>query len=205
VKIKDFKHRLLDDGELQEIDFQYQGGMEFIFWYYDMGDTITNDKLISGIKVVLNKLHEGLNFPVAEYNSSRDVTTLMGFTLGQMLHKSFNWKWYYFDEFDKDIGGYTIVSPDETFGICIEDIFFKNVFYKKEIFFDDLGVFLLKAKLPKLDMSSFETYQPWNNDYSKVFYQLSLDSKYNINDSENIQKHKVISKSLWSRIFKGNK
>lgn len=92
MKIEDLKHRLLDNEELQEIDFQYQGGMEFIFWYYDMGNIVSNDKLITGINVVLEKLKEGLEYPVAEYNSDRDVTTLLGFTLGQMLHKSFNWK-----------------------------------------------------------------------------------------------------------------
>ena len=168
-QISDFKHRKLDKEELQEINFEYQGGIEFIYWYHDMGNIFDNKKLLTGMMVVSTKLKEGLEFPIAEYNSAKDVTTLMGFTLGEMLKLSFNWKWYYFDELKKDIWGYTIVSPDEKFGICVRDIFYRAVIYEEEILFKNLSDLLIKGQYPTFDKDSFEIYNPWYRDYSEIY------------------------------------
>lgn len=173
MKIEDLSYRLLDDEELQEIDFEFQGGMEFIFWYYNMGDTVSDEKLMTGIDVVLSKLREGLEYPVAEYTSDGDVTSLMGFTLGQVLHTSFNWKWVYFDDMNADFFGYAIVSPDDSFGICVEEIFLQNVINKYEIHFTHLSALLLENKFPKHDLSSFEIYQPWKNSYEELFLKMN--------------------------------
>lgn len=168
MQISDLKHRNVDSQEHQEINSQYQGGIEFIYWYHDMGETITDEKLLHGIQIVLSKLKAGLQFPIAEYNSSREVTTLLGFTLGEMLRQSFQWKWYYLEAFEQDLWGYTIVSPDEKFAICVENIFFKNVFYKREILFEKLSALLIKGEYPKFEKNAFEVYEPWNKDYGSL-------------------------------------
>ena len=201
MRIDDLKHRILDNEELQEIDFQYQGGIEFIFWFYDMGNLVSNEKLIKGINVVLSKLKEGLDYPVSDYNSDREVTTLMGFTLGQMLHKSFNWKWVYFNDPSVDFSGYSIVSPDESFGICIEDLFFREIFYKNDVHFAALGALLIDNKFPKHDLTSFEIYQPWKNDYQDLFLKLNPNNKSSGIQGGDEQKEKV-KKSFWQRIIK---
>jgi hypothetical protein len=113
--IKDLKHRSLTKNELQEIDFQFQGGMEFIFWFYDMGVHVTDDKLIRGIHEIILKVREGLKYPIAEYNSDMEVASMMGFSLGQMLHTSYKRKWFFIEDSEKNIVGYTIASPDESF------------------------------------------------------------------------------------------
>ncbi|QCE43178.1 hypothetical protein [Psychroserpens sp. NJDZ02] len=204
MTIENIKHRLLDKEELQEIDFEYQAGIEFIFWYYDMGDTVSNEDLITGINVVLSKLRAGLDYPVAEYESDREVTTLMGFTLGQILHESFNWKWIYVNDSDLDFGGYTIVNPETNFGISIEDLFFKTIFYKKEIHFTELGALLLDHKAPKLDHSGFEIYQPWKYDYSALFTKRNSEPEKKNSTLENVPEQKIeVKKSFWKRLFGG--
>ena len=164
----DYKYRSLKKEELQEIRIQDQAGIEFIFWYYDMGDRLSEQKILKGMEVVLDKLYNGLEFPIADYSGSREVATLLGFTLGEMLRNSFNWEWYYFEEFEDGVWGYTIVSPLKDFGICIENLFFQHVFYKKEILFKELSLLLVNGKYPKLK-AKFEAYEPWNSDYTPIF------------------------------------
>lgn len=155
------KFRDVTQKELKQLDFEYQAGMELIYWLTDLKKTsITNKDLFNGIIQSLDSINTGLKFPIAEYNNYRDLTHVLGFTLGEILHKDYGWKWKFKDVYNNDYLGFVIVSPDKLTGLKVEHYFYDNVMYKRDIKLID---FIEKLTNNKIEKTKFSFYEPWLN------------------------------------------
>lgn len=145
--------------ELKQIDFEYQAGIELIYWLSDLKKkSINNKDLFNGIIKSLDSINKGVELPIAEYNNYRDLTHVLGFTLGEILHKDYGWEWKFKEVHDNDYLGFVIVSPDKLTGLKVEHYFYDNVMYKRDI---KLNEFIEKLTNNKAEKANFSFYEPW--------------------------------------------
>lgn len=153
------KFRDVTTEELKKLDFEYQGGIELIYWLSDLKkESIDNQDLFDGLIKSLDSINNGIKLPIAEYNSYRDLTHVLGFTLGEILHKSYGWKWKFKEIYDNDYLGFVIVSPNNLIGLKVEHYFYDNIMYKRDI---KLNEFIEKLKNKEIETDSFSFYEPW--------------------------------------------
>ena len=101
-----------------------------------------------------------MKFPIAEYNSYRDLTHVLGFTLGKILHKDYGWLWKFKEIYNNDYLGFVIVSPDKLTALKVEHYFYDNVMYKRDIKLRD---FIEKLNNNQARKTQFSFYEPWKN------------------------------------------
>lgn len=153
------KFRDVTKEELKKLDFEYQAGIELIYWLSDLKkDSINNQDLFNGIIKSLDSINNGVKLPIAEYNNYRDLTHVLGFTLGEILHKSYGWKWKFKEVYDNDYLGFVIVSPNNLIALKVEHYFYDNVMYKRDI---KLNEFIEKLKNNEVEANNFSFYEPW--------------------------------------------
>lgn len=153
------KFRDVTKEELKKLDFEYQAGIELIYWLSDLKkDSINNQDLFNGIIKSLDSINNGVKLPIAEYNNYRDLTHVLGFTLGEILHKSYGWKWKFKEVYDNDYLGFVIVSPNNLIALKVEHYFYDSVMYKRDI---KLNEFIEKLKNNEVEANNFSFYEPW--------------------------------------------
>lgn len=153
------KFRDVTEEELKKLDFEYQAGIELIYWLSDLKkDSIDNKDLFDRIIRSLDSINNGIKLPIAEYNNYRDLTLLLGFTLGEILHKNYGWKWKFKEAYDNDYLGFVIVSPNNLTALKAEHYFYDNVMYKRDI---KLNEFIEKLKNNDIETDNFSFYEPW--------------------------------------------
>ena len=147
--------------ELKQLDFEYQSGIELIFWLSNLKkQSIDNEDLFNGIIKSIDSINNGVKFPIAEYNSYRDLTHVLGFTLGEILHKDYGWQWKFKEIYNNDYLGFVIVSPDKLTALKVEHYFYDNVMYKRDIKLRD---FIEKLNNNQAKKTQFSFYEPWKN------------------------------------------
>jgi hypothetical protein len=149
--------------ELKEIDSEYQAGMELASWLAQLDTQLTTDDLVIGISKSLDSIN-GVKFPIAEYNNYRDLTQVLGYTFGEVLHKEFNWNWVYIESVKNEYVGWTIVSPGKQLGVKIEDLFYQYIMYSKDIKLLELYDQIKRNEIDGSKSDEFKFYEPWMND-----------------------------------------
>ncbi len=159
LSYESIKFRDATKEELKKLDFEYQAGIELIYWLSDLKkDSIDNQDLFDGIIKSLDSINNGVELPIAEYNNYRDLTHVLGFTLGEILHKSYGWKWKFKEVYNNDYLGFVIISPNNQIGLKVEHYFYDNVMYKRDI---KLNEFIEKLKNKDTESENFNFYEPW--------------------------------------------
>jgi len=159
LSYESIKFRDVTKEELKKLDFEYQAGIELIYWLSDLKkDSINNQDLFNAITKSLDSINNGVELPIAEYNNYRDLTHFLGFTLGGILHKSYGWKWKFKEVYDNDYLGFVIVSPNNLTGLKAEHYFYDNIMYKRDI---KLNEFIEKLKNNDIETDNFSFYEPW--------------------------------------------
>ncbi len=106
---------------------------------------------------------ENTDFPYKGIPTKREFLTKIGFSLGVRLNKEKNWEWAYIKKHRNDYLGWTIINPDKTIGIPIENYFFEKSFKYRDIKFSQLIQIINGEKEIEGDKNKLTLYEPWLN------------------------------------------
>ena len=123
--------RELSIEEKKQIDFTFQCGVEFLGWIVQLDYDLTGEILITKLKEATDKIQkEGIEFPLGDYYNYRDVAMSFSIVFGQAIVDEFHWTWRFVESGDNL--GWTIISPDNEYGIALDDYFFSKILWDKE-------------------------------------------------------------------------
>lgn len=107
-------YRKITIDEIQELDIDFQSGLEFIGWYVDFPENTDWDDIIRFLKECVEKVKNNkISFPIDRYENYEDVTYILGAVYAQCYTNKFGWEIVFL----KDIEEYCLLSPDKKFGI----------------------------------------------------------------------------------------
>lgn len=102
-----------------------------------------------------------IEFPRTTIPTKRELLSRIGFSVGQSLVESSNWKWKYIQWYKNEYIGWLVVSPNAEIGLAVEQYFFQADFYKKDIEFDEF----IKRSNGKYNkrVNELYLYEPWKD------------------------------------------
>jgi hypothetical protein len=115
-------YRIISKEEIQELDIDFQSGLEFIGWYVDFPQHTEWDDIIKLLQeCVENVKNNKISFPIDRYENYEDITYILGAVYAQCYTNKFGWEIVFFN----DIEEYCLLSIDGKFGIRYHALLYK--------------------------------------------------------------------------------
>jgi len=134
IPISDVVYRKASQEEIKTLDFEYQAGMELMFWLSKSeADTLTNDITLEILKDAFDALNKTTDFPIADYNSVWHATFGLAMVFAEQLRQDFGWEWVYIENSSLKDVGWSLISLDKKYGINVEQIFYDRIMNNKPI------------------------------------------------------------------------
>ena len=134
IPLSQLEYRVPNQEESQSLNVEYQGGMELMFWLSNLeADTLTKDITLKALQDAFDSLNNVKEYPIAEYNSVWHATFGLAIVFAEQIKYDFGWKWIMISKSPKVDVGWSLISPDNNYGINVEQIFYHNIMIKKPI------------------------------------------------------------------------
>ncbi|MBP6411737.1 MAG: hypothetical protein KA313_11600 [Pseudarcicella sp.] len=115
-------YRIISNEEIQELDTDFQSGLEFIGWYVDFPEHTEWDDIIKLLQeCVENVKNNKISFPIDRYENYEDITYILGAVYTQCYTNKFGWEIVFLN----DIEEYSLLSIDGKFGIRYHALLYK--------------------------------------------------------------------------------
>jgi len=115
-------YKIISKEEIQELDIDFQSGLEFIGWYVDFPQHTEWDDIIKLLQeCVENVKNNKISFPIDRYENYEDITYILGAVYTQCYTNKFGWEIVFL----KDIEEYCLLSIDRKFGIRYHALLYK--------------------------------------------------------------------------------
>ncbi|WP_028981664.1 hypothetical protein [Sporocytophaga myxococcoides] len=153
IPISDLDYRKPNQEEIATLDFEYQAGMELMFWLSKSEeDTLTKDITLSNLKDAIDALNRTTEFPIADYNSVWHATFGLAIVFAEQLRQDFGWEWVYIENSSLKDVGWSLISSDKKYGINVEQIFYGRIMNNKPIdiveFYGKIEQAVAESKVP---------------------------------------------------------
>lgn len=121
--------------EAQSLDFEYQAGMELMFWLSKLqANELTKEITLNSLEKAIDSLNQTPEYPIAKYNSVWHATFGLAIVFAEQLRYEHKWEWVMTEKGgDRTDVGWTLISSDKKYAINIEQVFYKKVMSKKHI------------------------------------------------------------------------
>ena len=106
---------------------------------------------------------DDIEFPIHSIQTKREFLTRIGICLGHSLYQTNGWKWLMIPEHRYDYVGWTIVNPQNNFGVPVEQLFFQQNFKKVNIEFDQLIELIINNNFVETEKGKLLLHEPWLN------------------------------------------
>ena len=115
-------YRKVTNDEIQELEIDFQSGLEFIGWYVDFPENTDWDDIFKFLKECVEIVKNNkVSFPIDRYENYEDITYILGAVYAQCYTNKFGWEIVFLN----DIEEYSLLSIDGKFGIRYHALLYK--------------------------------------------------------------------------------
>jgi len=128
MKFSDTSTTTVSFQDLSKFQAFYREGVEFLKLYGDVEELEDAESWGQAFTISLAKLHNGLEFPIGEWQDTAHATEVLAITMGEYLYRNCKWFWTFINDKRYKVTNFAIIDPSKNFGIVPENLMKQMVF-----------------------------------------------------------------------------